>query len=68
MGPRWQTKLDLNQQVKWHIQRCRDSFKALFKDKGVGGGPNLGNLHPFPKIVGIILPLISIWNYTAYKN
>jgi len=28
--------------------------------QGVGGGPNPGNLHPFSKIVGIILPLISI--------
>ena len=42
--------------------------KALLKDQGVGGGWNPGNLHPFPKIVGIILPLISIWNYPAYKN
>ena len=27
-----------------------------------------GNLHPFPKIVGITLLLISIWNYPAHKN
>ena len=58
--------LILNQQVKWHTQRCHASSKALLKDQGVGGGPNPGNLCPFPKIVGIILPLTSIWNYPAY--
>ena len=26
----------------------------------VGGGPIPGNFHPFPKIVGIILPLVSL--------
>ena len=45
-----------------------DSFKALLKDQGVGGGPYPGNLHPFPKIVGIILPLINIRNCLVYKN
>jgi len=30
------------------------------KAKNVGGGPILGNLHPFPKIVGIILPVVSL--------
>ena len=30
------------------------------KDQGVGDGPNPGNLHPFPQIVGIIIPLIRI--------
>ena len=60
--------LSLSKQVKWHTQKCYDSSKALLKDQGVGGGPNPGNVCPFPKIVGIILPLISIWNYPAYKN
>ena len=34
------------------------SSKALPKDQGVDGSP----------IVGIILPLISIWNYPAHKK
>ena len=25
-------------------------------------------LYPFPQMVGIILPLISLWNYLAHKN
>ena len=41
-----------------HVHRV--SAKALLKDQGVGGGPNPGNLCPFPKIVGIILQLINI--------
>ena len=44
------------------------SSKALSKDQGVGGDPVPGNSHPFPKIVGIILPLISIWNCPAHKT
>ena len=36
-----------------------DSSKVLSKDQGVGGSPITGNLHPFPKTVGIILSLIS---------
>ena len=45
-----------------------ESSKALLKDQGVGGSPNSRNLHAFPKIVGIILPLNSIWNYPVYKH
>ena len=30
-------------------------------------GPVPRNLHHFPKAVGIILPLISTWNYPAHK-
>ena len=37
-----------------------DSFKAPSKDQKVGGGPIPGNLHPFPKTAGTILPLIAI--------
>ena len=47
--------------MKWHTQRSNS--KAKSKDQEVGNGANPGILHPFPKIVGIILPLISIWNY-----
>ena len=32
-----------------------DSSKALLNDQGVGGGPNPGNLRPFPTIGGIAL-------------
>ena len=39
-------------------------LKLTIKDQKVGGGPIPGNLHPFPKIVEIILPLI----YPAHKN
>ena len=67
MGLRWQTRLDLNpQQVKWHTQGAMTV--PMLKKQGVGTGPNPRNLHPFPKIVGIILPLISMWNCPAYKN
>ena len=52
--------------MKWHTQRCHYNSKAMSKDQEVGGGANPGILHPFPKIVGIILPLISIWNYPTY--
>ena len=48
--------LILNQQVKCHTQRHHDSSKPLLRDQGVGGGPNPGNLCPFPKIVGIFMP------------
>ena len=51
--------LILNQQAKWHNQRHRNSFKAASKDQNVGSGPNPGNLHRFPQIVGIILPLTA---------
>ena len=33
-----------------------------------GGDPVPGNPHPFPKTVGIILSLISLWNYPVHKN
>ena len=33
--------------------------RPTIKGQKVGGDPIPGNLHPFPKIVGIILPLIS---------
>ena len=41
---------------------------TLYRVRAVGAGPDLGNLCPLPKIVGIVLPLISMWNYSAYKN
>ena len=42
--------------------------KPNIKGQKVGGGSILGNLHPFPNIVAIILPLISLWNYPALYN
>ena len=52
----------------WATREAHDSSKALSKDQGVGGSPNPENLHPFPKMVGIILPLISIRNYPTYTK
>ena len=49
--------------MKWQTQRRRGS--TLLEDQGVGSGPNPGNL---PNVVGIILPLISIWNYQLVKT
>ena len=60
------SKTSLN--IRKFTVHVHDSFKALLKDQGVGGGPYPGNLHPFPKIVGIILPLINIRNCLVYKN
>ena len=37
--------------------------RPTVKGQKVGGGPIPGKPRPFPKIVGIILPLISLWNY-----
>jgi len=36
--------------------------RVTIKGQKVGSGPIPGNLCPFSKIVGIILPLISLWN------
>ena len=41
----------------WHIN-----------DQKVGSGLIPRNFHSFPKIAGVILPLISLWNYPAHKN
>ena len=70
MGPRWQTRLDPDAQSASEMthQRHHDSSKALSKDQAVGGGPVPGKLHPFSKTDRIILPLISICNYPAYRN
>ena len=43
-------------------------LRPTIKGQKVGSDPIPRNLHPFPKILGIILPLISLWNYPAYKN
>ena len=56
------------QQAKCHSFRHRDSSKANYKDQKVGSSSIPGNICPFPKIVRILLPLISVWNYPAHKN
>ena len=33
-----------------------------------GHGPIPRNLHPFPEIMGVILPLMSLGNYPSHKN
>ena len=55
---------------KWNDtpRGARTVPKHCQKTKEWAGGQNPGNLHPFPKTVGIIFLLISIWNYPAYKN
>ena len=58
----------LQQYMNRELPDVQAGFKALLKDQGVGGGPYPGNLHPFPKIVGIILPLINVRNCLVYKN
>ena len=42
--------------------------RPTVKGQKVGGGPISGNLRPFSKIIGIILPLVSLWNYPDHKN
>ena len=38
------------------------------KDQNGGNGHVSGNSCPFPEIVGIILSLVSVWNYPAHKS
>ena len=71
LGPRW-WKVRLPVDLEPHhtlivIYQLNDTPigamtvpRLTIKDQKVGGGPILGNLRPFPQIVGIILPLISL--------
>ena len=43
------------------------SYLGNSMDQGVVSGPNPGNLHPLPKIVGIILPLTQ-FNHSVMSN
>ena len=43
-------------------------LRSAIKYQNVGTGPIPRNPHPFPKITGIILPHISLWNDPAHKN
>ena len=42
--------------------------RLTVRGQKVGTSPIPRNLHHFPKIVGIISPLISLWNYSAHKS
>lgn len=52
--------------TKQHSCRHRDSSQA--DHERVGSGPAPENLCPFSKPVGIILPLVSRWNYQPVKT
>ena len=68
MGPRWQIsqlQLDLDPQymltVTHQYNRVAMTVPRLtIKDQKVGGSPIPGTISPSPKIVGLILPLISL--------
>ena len=62
MGRSWQTTLDLDPQSASEMTHPEvpGQFQGTVKDQGVDSGPNPGNLHLFPKIAGIILPLTSM--------
>ena len=40
--------------------RHQDGSKANHEGQKMGSGPIPGNVHPFLKIIGIILPLINL--------
>ena len=42
--------------------------RPTMQGQRVGGDPVPGNLCPSPPVVGIILPLISLWNYLPIKT
>ena len=51
-----------HQQAKWHVQGARTVPRSNIKDQKVGRGPTPGIPLPFLKTLGIILPLLSLWN------
>ena len=53
------SKLNAHPEIPWQFQGTIKRPKS---------GPISRNLYPFPKIVGINLQLISLWNYPAHKN
>ena len=53
------SKLNAHPEVPWQFQGTIKRSKS---------GPISRNLYPFPKIVGINLQLVSLWNYPAHKN
>ena len=45
--------------AEWHVLGCHDSAEADHTRAKSGVGSLLGNLHPFSKVAGIILPLLA---------
>ena len=72
MGPRWQASwLPLAVAPRYILTETRRELndtpsgtmivtQLTTKGQQVGGGPVPGNPHPFPKMAGIRLPLISL--------
>ena len=61
----WKAFIITCQQAKWHTQRNHDSSKVSYHKPKSGWWPNSWRLHPVPKIVEIILPLISLWDFSC---
>ena len=57
------TLIVTHQHAKPHSHRGHDH-----KGQKVGDGPIPENPHPFPKVTGILLPLISLWNYPPLQK
>ena len=53
--------------AEWHAHSHQDISEMTIKGQKVGGGLIPGNPGLFLEIVGIILPLINLWNYPAPK-
>ena len=62
MGPRWQTRLDLDPESASEMTHLEvpGQFRGTVKDQGAGGAQIQEISAPFPKIVGMVLQLISI--------
>ena len=57
-----------HQQAEWQTMGTMTVLGLSIKGQKVGSDPVPENLHPFPKIVAIILPLISPWNTKPIKT
>ena len=55
-------------QAEWQTIGTTTVLRLTIKGQKVGGDPVPDNLHPFPKIAAIILPLISPWNTKPIKT
>jgi len=52
----------------WNTHKCHDNSEANHKRPKSEWCPDSQKSPPFAQIVVIILPLISLWKYPAYKN
>ena len=61
MGPRWQKRLDLDPESASEMTHLEvpGQFRGTVKDQGAGGAQIQEISAPFPKVVGIVLPLTS---------